>query len=59
MKLHYFLDLVSQNYLFKGVACYIDLDNFKKHLFIGHCVVLFLYKINHVKSSILTTMVLY
>ena len=32
MKLHYFLDLVSQNYSFKVATCLIDLEKKKNTL---------------------------
>ena len=41
MKLHYFLDLISQNYSFKVAICLIDFDNFRKHFIVGHFLVHF------------------
>ena len=44
MNLHYFLDLVSQNYSFKVATCLIDFDNYKKYPIISHFLVLFYMK---------------
>ena len=46
MKLHYFLGLISQNYSFKVAICLFNFDNFRKHLIVGHFLVLF-YEINY------------
>ena len=44
MKLHYILDLISQNYSINVATCLIDFDNFKKHRIVGNVLVLFYMK---------------